>query len=218
MTGFPVATQRRLEAHKALRAKVERQVSLPAFDWSGLSVMKISLIVDSLHKLGDAIGHESETAPFVERFEDCPEVTWETPNGMILTAIEAWVREQCREAYATLEAMKPAAEDERDERMVVLLQHYGRNAEFDRAIALLTGANEAAPKVDHELIAWIDDMGEAWDRLLALSRMADGLADRDESSAFGRIIGDVQGLVTSVLEKLNSRHQQKQGEQCSTSR
>lgn len=70
-------------------------------------------------------------------------------------------------------------------------------------------ALQASPPSDAglALIRHIDVLGEAEDRLLILSRMADGIADRNESSAFSRAIGDVQGLVSSVRNALNAKHE-----------
>lgn len=56
------------------------------------------------------------------------------------------------------------------------------------------------------LIRHIDELGEAEDRLIALQLMIDGMADRDQSSAFSLTVGDIQGLVTGVRDALNAQH------------
>lgn len=57
------------------------------------------------------------------------------------------------------------------------------------------------------LIRHIDELGEAEDRLIALQLMVDGMADRNQSSAFSLTVGDIHGLVTGVRDSLCARHE-----------
>lgn len=134
------ATQRRLDEAEALRDKVFASIALPGIDWSGLSARKIGWIVETLRKLAELTGGAVDEVPFETRYADTPGVTWSTPNGLILEAIQIWADEQCSEACVALEKMEPSDPDERDERTILLLQFYARSAEFDRAVSLLSGA------------------------------------------------------------------------------
>lgn len=62
-----------------------------------------------------------------------------------------------------------------------------------------------------KLIDLIDDLGEATDRCEALSLMAEGIRDTDQSSAWGRVIGDVQRLVSKTVRTLNEEHERRGG-------
>lgn len=62
---------------------------------------------------------------------------------------------------------------------------------------------------DIDLIQLIDDLGDASDRCEALSLMAQALGDDNRSSAFERVIGDVQRQVEKSLRALNQVHEQR---------
>lgn len=56
-----------------------------------------------------------------------------------------------------------------------------------------------------DVIDLIDELGEAEDRLTALMLMVDGMPDRGQSSAFSRVVGDVQLLVAKVHDALDEQ-------------
>ncbi len=165
--------QQRLDANRQLRDKVAASITLPELDWSGLCARQIGSIVDTLRALAELAGNASNDYPLVTRFEDSPGVTWATQNGLIIEAIETWANEQCGEAQVALEHLKPASEDDRDERIIQLMQFYARQADFDRAVALLTGAPTVGTALAKQVVAYVSPAGETPDMLSARGLDAD---------------------------------------------